>query len=115
MDESLTSRNVQPASTPAAGQARRFAAWLAEDAGPALARLICAWLREPRGSAGNALACVWDVSVLRAGILATWPPGAARAPAPFREPGPGKAQPASSYAGRKLAGLASRGGGRQCR
>ena len=29
MDESLTSRNVQPASTPAAGQARRFAAWLA--------------------------------------------------------------------------------------
>ena len=65
MDESLTSRNVQPASTPIEGQARRSGAWLADDSGPALARLICAWLREPRGSAGNALACAWDVAVLR--------------------------------------------------
>jgi len=112
MDESLTSRNVQPASTPGAGQARRFAAWLADDANPALTRLICAWLREPRGSADSAPACAWDVAVLRAGILATWPPGAARAPAPSREPGPGKARPAASDAGRHPAALACHGGGR---
>jgi len=115
MDESLTSRNVQPASTPAADQASRFAVWLADDANPALARLICAWLREPRGSAGNAPACAWDVAVLRAGILATWPPGAARAPAPPCEPGPGKARPAASYAGRRPAALAWPAGGRGCR
>ena len=115
MDESLTSRNVQPVRTPAAGPACRFAAWLAADANPALARLICAWLREPRGSAGKAPACVWDVAVLRAEILATWPPGAARAPAPSCEPGPGKAQLDSSYAGRQPAALAGPGGGRQCR
>jgi hypothetical protein len=115
MDGSLTSRNVQHASTLAAGQVRRFAAWLADDAGPALARLICGWLREPRGSAGDAPACAWDVAVLRAGILATWPPGAARAPEPSCEPGPGKAWPASSYARRRPAALAWPGGGRQCR
>jgi hypothetical protein len=115
MDESLTSRNVQPASTPAAGQARRFVAWLADDAGPALARLICAWLREPCGSAGNAPECVWDVAVLRAEILATWPASAGHAPVLFCESGPGRARSAASYAGRQPAGLACAGGGRQCR
>ena len=112
MDESLTSRNVQPASTPIAGQACRFLAWLAQDGNPALTRLIYAWLREPRGSASNAPACAWDVAVLRAEILATWPPGAARAPAPSCEPGPGKARPAASYAERQPAAPACPGGGR---
>jgi hypothetical protein len=115
MDEPLTSRNVQPASTPVAGQASRVTAWLAADAGPALTRLIGAWLREPRGGASKAPACVWDVAVLRAEILATWPPGAARAPAPSCEPGPGKARPAASDAGRQPAALVCPGGGRQCR
>ena len=32
MDEPLTSRNFQPASIPAAGQARRITAWMAADA-----------------------------------------------------------------------------------
>ena len=115
MDELLTSRNVQPASTPAAGQARRFLAWLAEDGNPALTRLICAWLREPCGAAESAPACAWDVAVLRAEILAPWPPGAASAAAQSREPGPGEARPAASYAGRQPAALACPGGGRGCR
>jgi hypothetical protein len=76
---------------------------------------MCAWLRELRGGAESAPACAGDVAVLRAGILATWPPGAARAPAPSCEPGPGKARPAGSYAGRGPGALACPGGGRRCR
>ena len=112
MDESLTSRNVQPASTPIAGQACRFLAWLAQDGNPALTRLIYAWLREPRGSADSAPACVWDVAVLRAETLATWPASAGHAPATPCEPGPGKARPAASYAERQPAAPACPGGGR---
>lgn len=100
MDEPLTSRNFQPA----AAHASRVTAWIAADAGPELTRLIGAWLREPRGGA-----------LLRAGILAAWPPGAAHAVAPSCEPGPGKAQPAASYTGRQPAALAWPGGGRGCR
>lgn len=118
MDELLTSRNRQPASTPAPGQASRFPAWLAADAGPALTRLIGAWLREPPGGADGAPACAWDVAGLRAGIWAAWPPGAARAsvqPCPPGDPGPGSARPAASCAGRPRATLACPGGGRQGR
>ena len=104
MDEPLSSRNFQAASIPGAGQARRITAWMAAGAGAALARLIGAWLREPRIGA-----------VLRAGILAAWPPGASRASAPSCEPGPGKARPAASYTGRQSAALVCPGGGRQCR
>jgi hypothetical protein len=115
MDESLTSRNLQPASIPIADQPRSFLARLAEDGNPALTRLVCAWLREPRGSADSAPACVWDVAVLRAEILATWPASAGHAPVLACESGPGRARSASNYAGRQPAGLACAGGGRQCR
>jgi hypothetical protein len=115
MDESLTSRNFQPASPPVAGHASRFPAGLAAGAGPALTRFIGAWLREPDSGADSAWASAWDVAVLRAGVLATWPPDAARAPAPSREPGPGKVRPAGKYAGRQPSPLASAGRGRWCR
>lgn len=54
--------------------ASKFAAWLAEDANPALTEIIRTWLWLPAESGGlSALAeSAWDVAALRAEVLAGW-------------------------------------------
>src|ERR1039457_3810910 len=70
--------------------ARRFQAWLAADANPALTRIIQAWLWLPAcaGGPGELPVCAWDVARLRGdpgGLAASPRPGsAARAGRPVR-------------------------------
>jgi hypothetical protein len=65
--------------------ARRFLAWLATDANPALTKIIQAWLWLPACSSGpGALTfSAWDVARLRAEVLAAWP----QAPGPHAPQG----------------------------
>ena len=70
----MTGRSCRVAGTGTGDQARRFVAWLADDAGLALTRIIQAWLRLPASSGPGVLrASAWDVARLRAGVLAAWP------------------------------------------
>lgn len=56
--------------------ARRFLAWLADDANGALTEVIQTWLWLPADSGGlGALAeSAWDVALLRAEVIAVWRP-----------------------------------------
>lgn len=64
--------------------ARRFLAWLAEDANTALTEVIQTWLWLPADSGGlGALAeSAWDVALLRAEIISAWRPAPGGADGP---------------------------------
>jgi hypothetical protein len=64
--------------------ARRFLAWLADDANTALTEVIQTWLWLPADSGGlGALAeSVWDVALLRAAVIAVWRPTPGNADGP---------------------------------
>ncbi len=73
MDAHMTGKHSRAAGTGDA--ARGFLAWLAADANPVLTRIIQAWLWQPgSGGLGVAPASAWDIALLRAEILAAWPP-----------------------------------------
>jgi hypothetical protein len=57
--------------------ARRFVAWLADDANAALTEVIQTWLRLPAdsGGLGALVESAWDVALLRAEVIAVWRPG----------------------------------------
>jgi len=67
-------RDYQPSEIDAADAARRFTAWLAEEANPVLGEIIQAWLWQPPDAGGlGALAeSDGDIAGLRAEIAALW-------------------------------------------
>jgi len=70
----MIGRNYRGAEIDAADAARRFTAWLADDANPVLAEVIQTWLWQPPDAGGlGALAeSDHDVAALRAEITALW-------------------------------------------
>ena len=69
-------RNYGGTEIDVADAARRFTAWLVDDANPVLAEVIQTWLSQPPDAGGlGALAkSDRDVSALRAEIAALWRP-----------------------------------------
>ena len=97
MDAHMTGKGCRAAGTGTGEAARRFLAWLAADANPALTGIIQAWLWQPcSGGPGVLPASAWDVALLRAEILATWP-GLARTRKAGRSVRPPAAEPASAW------------------
>jgi len=72
----MIGRNYRGTEIDAADAARRFTAWLADDANPVLAEVIQTWLSQPPDAGGlGALAeSDRDVAALRAEITALWRP-----------------------------------------
>ncbi|MGH3218325.1 MAG: hypothetical protein ACRDPY_06280 [Streptosporangiaceae bacterium] len=58
--------------------ARRFLAWLADDASTTLTELIQSWLWQPpdTGGLGVLAESAWDLALLRAEVAALWQPHA---------------------------------------
>ena len=79
-------RGYQATEIDTAEAARRFAAWLARDANPALTEVIQHWLWQPpdAGGLGALVESAWDVAVLRAEVVTACQRGLAQRPADGR-------------------------------
>ena len=84
MNERMTGTHLRAAGADRRDTAARFLAWLAADANPALTKIIQSWLCQRRGAQGDLATTAWDVALLRAEVLAAWPPASSPRPSAGR-------------------------------